>query len=119
MHQAAIESLPRRDRLVIGSALAVLVLAAWAYLFYLRHGMADMDMGDMPGMPGMSITMPDMHPWSWEEFAALVVMWVVMMVAMMMPAASPMILTFAMIHRRRRMEGRVSAPTVIFILGYL
>jgi predicted metal-binding membrane protein len=112
MSQATTDALARRERVVIASALAVLVVAAWAYLVHLRHDMADMDMA-------MSITMPDMHPWSWAEFASLVVMWVVMMVAMMLPAAAPMVLTFATLRRRRLAEGRPSVPTAIFVLGYL
>jgi predicted metal-binding membrane protein len=38
---------------------------------------------------------------------------------MMTPAAAPMILTFATIHRRRTAEGRPTVPTAIFVLGYL
>jgi predicted metal-binding membrane protein len=118
MSQAAFESLLRRDRLVVSVALGTLVVAAWAYLGYLAFAMSDMATSDMPGMPGMSITMPDMHPWSWMEFAAVLVMWAVMMVAMMAPAAAPMILTFAAIHRRRAAAGQPSVPTVMFVLGY-
>jgi hypothetical protein len=63
--------------------------------------------------------MPAMHAWSWVEVGALVIMWSVMMVAMMTPAAAPMILMFATIHRRRTAEGRPATPTAIFVLGYL
>lgn len=119
MTQAAIETLLRRDRVITLAALGGLLVAAWGYLLYLAYGMSDEAMSAMPGMPGMSITMPDMHPWSWIEFAALVVMWVVMMVAMMIPAAAPMILTFAAVHRRRADEGRPAVPTAIFVAGYL
>jgi predicted metal-binding membrane protein len=63
--------------------------------------------------------MPAMHAWSWVEVGALVIMWAVMMVAMMTPAAAPMILMFATIHRRRTAEGRPTTPTAIFVLGYL
>jgi predicted metal-binding membrane protein len=119
MSQVAIETLLRRDRTVSVAALSGLLVAAWSYLLYLGYGMSDPAMSDMPGMPGMSITMPDMHPWSWIEFGALVGMWAVMMVAMMIPAAAPMILTFAAVHRRRSEEGRPAVPTSIFLLGYL
>ncbi len=57
--------------------------------------------------------------WSWVEGGVLVVMWTVMMIAMMTPAAAPMILMFSAIHRRRTAEGRPAVPTAIFILGYL
>jgi predicted metal-binding membrane protein len=46
-------------------------------------------------------------------------MWAVMMVAMMTPAAAPMILVFASIHRRRTAEGRPAVPAALFVLGYL
>jgi predicted metal-binding membrane protein len=119
MTQAATETLVGRDRLITLAALCGLVVAAWAYLLYLAYGMSNADMSEMVGMPGMSITMPDMHAWSWVEFYALVVMWAVMMVAMMIPAAAPMILTFAAVHRRRTAEGRPAVPTSIFVLGYV
>jgi len=119
MSQAALEVLLRRDRIIVVAALSTLLVAAWIYLLYLACGMSDMAMSDMSAMPGMSITMPDMHPWSWIEFATLVVMWMVMMVAMMIPAAAPMILTFATVHRRRTDEGKPGVATAIFALGYL
>ncbi|HEY7521678.1 MAG TPA: DUF2182 domain-containing protein [Methylomirabilota bacterium] len=119
MSRTAFESVLRRDRLVVGVALATLLMVAWAYLVYLSLAMSDMSSGDMAGMPGMSITMPGMHPWRWTEFAALVVMWAVMMVAMMTPAAAPMILTFASVHRRRTAAGEPSVTTSLFLLGYL
>jgi predicted metal-binding membrane protein len=46
-------------------------------------------------------------------------MWAVMMVAMMVPAASPMILIFATINRRRAVLGTPAVPTMIFLAGYL
>jgi predicted metal-binding membrane protein len=89
--------------------LAVLVVAASLYLLHLASAMPD-----MPSMPGMAMTM---HAWNWVEIGALVVMWAVMMIAMMLPAAAPMILMFATIHRRRAAEGRTAVPTVIFVLA--
>ena len=119
MSEAALETLLRRDRVVVGTALAVLIVAAWLYLLHLASAMSDMAIPDMPTMPGMAMAMPAMHAWSWVEVGALVIMWAVMMVAMMTPAAAPMILMFATIHRRRTAEGRPATPTAIFVLGYL
>ena len=125
MNGAALETLLRRDRLVVGVALAALVVAAWLYLVHLARAMAGIampHMETMPGMaamPGMAMATPALHAWSWVEVGALVVMWAVMMVAMMMPAAAPMILMFATVHRRRAVDGRPVVPTGIFVLGYL
>jgi len=117
MSEAALETLLRRDRVVVGAALGVLVVVAWLYLLHLASAMSEVAMDDMQTMPGM--TMPAMHAWGWVEVGALVVMWAVMMVAMMTPAAGPMVLMFAAIHRRRAAEGRPAVPTAIFVLGYL
>jgi len=117
MSESALVVLVHRDRLIVASALAALIAAAWLYLLYLASAMSDMAMSDMAAMPGMP--MPAMHAWSWVEVAGLVVMWTVMMVAMMTPSASPMILVFAAIHRRRTEQRRATAPTALFVLGYL
>jgi predicted metal-binding membrane protein len=47
--------------------------------------------------------------------------WVVMMAAMMFPSISPTVVTYAVLHRRRR-ERRMLAPALavpIFVVGYL
>ena len=46
-------------------------------------------------------------------------MWWVMMAAMMLPSAAPMLLLFARIHRGERAGGRSYVPTGIFAAGYL
>jgi len=117
MSAAPLEALLRRDRVVVGVALAVLIGTAWLYLVHLALAMGGMATHDMPAMPGMA--MLAMQHWSWVEVGALVVMWAVMMVAMMTPAAAPMLLMFATVHRRRAVEGRPAVPTAIFLLGYL
>jgi predicted metal-binding membrane protein len=46
-------------------------------------------------------------------------MWSVMMAAMMLPSAAPMILLFASVERRRRARAAATAPTAAFVAGYL
>jgi predicted metal-binding membrane protein len=46
-------------------------------------------------------------------------MWWVMMVAMMLPGAAPMLLLFARINRKERIGDRPYVPTGIFAAGYL
>jgi predicted metal-binding membrane protein len=112
MSGATLDSLLRRDQVVVRAALVALVVASWAYLVYLASAMTNM--ADMANM-----AMPAVHAWSWVEIAALVVMWSVMMVAMMTPSAAPMIVMFAAIHRRRVAAGRPAVATAIFVVGYL
>ena len=45
--------------------------------------------------------------------------WVVMMVAMMFPAAAPMILTFHRIQASKRQRGEAFVATWVFVAGYM
>ena len=110
MTSAAFESLLRRDRAIVGAGLAGITLLAWIYLVQMARAMAPMDMG---------MAMPQMHPWSVAELAMLIIMWGIMMVAMMLPSAAPMILTFATVHRRRGEQRRPVVSTGVFVLGYV
>jgi predicted metal-binding membrane protein len=62
---------------------------------------------------------PDVNPWSAGTLVALFAMWSEMMIAMMLPSAAPMILTFAMINRKRHEQERPFVPTGIFVSGYV
>ena len=53
MSEAALETLLRRDRVIVGGALAALSVAAWLYLLHLASAMSAMAMPDMHhSMPG-------------------------------------------------------------------
>ena len=52
-------------------------------------------------------------------FAAAALMWVVMMIAVMLPSAMPMILTFSSVYKKQKEKGNSFVPTWIFVLGYL
>ncbi len=59
-------------------------------------------------------------PAVWTPGYAVVMfgMWWIMMVAMMLPSAAPMIMLFATINRRQRDTGQPYVATGIFALGY-
>jgi predicted metal-binding membrane protein len=46
-------------------------------------------------------------------------MWIIMMIGMMLPSATPMILMFAGVQKRRRELQRPYVSTTLFALGYL
>jgi predicted metal-binding membrane protein len=102
-----IEQLARRERLVVAGGLLLVTSMAW---WYLLTG-ARMDMG------AMDMRMP--VPWSAGYAMLVFIMWWVMMVAMMLPSAAPMILLFALVNRRNRAAGSPYVPTSIFASGYL
>lgn len=62
-----------------------------------------------------------MQPAVWTPSYAVLMffMWWVMMVAMMLPSASPMVLLFARIQRSQKEKGVPFVPTSIFTMGYL
>jgi predicted metal-binding membrane protein len=69
------------------------------------------------------MSMHGMHApaaWSAQYFAVILVMWVIMMAAMMLPSASPMILLHATMARRRYAHHLAAlAASGLFVLGYL
>jgi len=114
----AIESLARRDRLVVLASLAVLVILAWAYTVLMAlHGSEGDQHGEMAGMAGMA--MDAWKPWTATEAALMFVMWIVMMAAMMIPSAASMMLAFARISRERAPAPALLSSGTAFLLGYL
>jgi predicted metal-binding membrane protein len=113
MHNnTSLELMLRRDRMVVICGLAGVAALAWMYMFYLAWGMEHMDMG-------MEMVMPHMQVWGIVDSVLVFVMWAMMMVAMMVPSAAPMILMFATINRRRREQQDPFVSTGVFLLGYL
>jgi len=109
----SLERLVRRDRLA--AAVALGLVAALAWLDLARRAAEMRPAGrEMAGM-----AMPGMRGWSTAEAAGLFAMWTVMMVAMMLPSAAPMILLFGSVQRRRRERGTAAVPTAAFAAGYL
>jgi predicted metal-binding membrane protein len=98
------------------SVVAILLVAAvaWGYI------------ATLPPMSGQSADMPGMDmggglggaTWTWARASATFGMWSIMMVAMMLPAAAPIVL----LHRRTASQGRAEAtpapPTALLVLGY-
>lgn len=113
-----IEILLRRDVAITATCLLVLVLLSWWWLWQEATRMASMSgmtaMPDMPDMDAMTMMPPD--PWSGAYLVTAFLMWAIMMVAMMLPSASPMILLHARFARR---SGSKGADSLLFLLSYL
>jgi predicted metal-binding membrane protein len=105
----ALEQLLRRDRLVALISLVTASLLAWAYLLA-GAGMHSMSMPDMAMSVGAA--------WTSSHFVIMLAMWAIMMIAMMLPSAAPMILLFATIERRRTRADPFSAVAK-FTAAYL
>jgi predicted metal-binding membrane protein len=107
-----IEGLARRDRVVVLGGLLAMAGLAWLYLLLLASEMGGM--GD--GGADMALTL---RPWQTADALLMFLMWVVMMVAMMVPSAAPMILLFAAIARKSKDQGQPIASAAVFASGYL
>ncbi len=101
-----------RDHLLVTVGLAALVALAWVDLLR-RTGFFS------PMTVGHEMAMPQAAPWGLPDVAVTAAMWAVMMGAMMLPAAAPMLLLFATVNRKREAQGTPVIPTGIFLLGYL
>jgi predicted metal-binding membrane protein len=113
MSSGVVESVLRRDRIVVLSGLVVITALSWAYVTSLASGMQNMEMTTEMAMPQMQ------EAWGAADFALMFVMWAVMMIAMMTPSAAPMILMFTEINRRRQKQQVPYVPTSVFLMGYL
>lgn len=102
----------KQDRAIILSALAGISMLAWLYILYLAWGMKNVDMG-------VEMAMPQMQAWGSVDFVLTFVMWAVMMVAVMVPSAAPMVLMFATVNRSRREQKGHFVPTGLFLASYL
>ncbi len=106
-----IDQILRRDRLVVAGGLAFLAALAWGYIIHMSRTMSSA----MPA--GMAMPLPAES--SGPQLSWLVPMWIVMMVAMMIPSAAPMILLFAGVARQRKIRNVPTASAAVFTLGYL
>jgi predicted metal-binding membrane protein len=113
-----------RARLALLVSLVVLTAAAWIVTLQqsqampmpmgiaLRETMGSDDMGDK------AMTDVPTAGWSLAGGTAFVAIWTVMMAAMMLPAAAPLLLIFAAAQTGRSGRSAV-APTWLFAAGYL
>ena len=102
-----------KDKLLIGCGLAAVCGLAWTVMAWQAGAMMS------AGAGGGAVVNMARLPAALVDFVLIYLMWVVMMAAMMVPGASPMIAVFAAINRRRREEGSPHVRTAVFLLGYL
>ena len=116
---AMLRGLNRVELLSVG-AILLIALIAWGYIVTLPPmASSPADMSNMPGMDmGGASASAGMASWTWARALATLAMWSVMMVAMMLPAAAPIVL----LHRRTALQahaqGAPAPPTALLVLGY-
>src|ERR1700756_92757 len=114
-----LEAVLRRDRFVVIAALVAVIVVSWIWIVLgAGTGMSAVAMTQMAGMPDMD-TMMEWAVWTAGYAGLIFAMWWVMMVAMMVPGAAPMLLLFARVNRTQKVRDRPYVPTGFFAAGYL
>jgi predicted metal-binding membrane protein len=121
MNDSALETLLKHENAVVLAALLVLTLLAWLAL--LAGAGTGMSPAAMSGW-WLPMELPAAESWSWTPHYWLIAffMWAVMMVAMMLPSASPLVLLYARVMRHAERQGRnveAHASIAAFASGYL
>jgi predicted metal-binding membrane protein len=111
----ALAALVRGERLVVAAVLVALTILSWLYLALLADAMSAMRIGE--GSAYMWL-MP-MGQWGPIEFVLCFAMWALMMIAMMVPSAAPMLFAFHAIDRSRPGGGSAARRLPAFLAGYL
>ncbi len=116
---AAIESAVKRDRVIVLGALLTVMALSWAYV--LAGAGMNMSAFEMTRMTSRTGGMDMMMPAAWDIGYAgpMFVMWWVMMIAMMLPSAAPMVLLFAAMSCKQKEKGNPFVPTSLFASAYL
>ncbi len=100
----------RHDRAVVAVGLLLVLVLSWAYLLAGAGTLQEMSDMLMPMSAG---------PWTLRHAIIMLVMWAVMMAAMMLPGAAPMILLYATIARGHYTEGKPASMAGFFAGGYV
>jgi len=103
--------------MVLVAGLVVVLVMAWGWL--VAGAGTEMSAVEVTAMAGMDGWL--MRPAVWTPAYAVLIfaMWWVMMVAMMLPSAAPMLLLFARVNRKDKSAGAPLVPTALFAAGYL
>lgn len=106
---------PRVTGFIVVAGIAGLTALAWLDLWRLAGAMRH-DSG-----PGMStaMVMPGANPWSLPDLLAAGAMWSIMMIAMMLPSAMPVLPLVSDALRARRPAGANGIPAGLFAAGFL
>ena len=127
-NSTAVESLIQRDKVITIIAIAVLVGATLTYTV-LGVGMNMSAIQMTPGLGQSQMSMLNMSAmenmaatpavWSFNYSVLMFFMWWTMMIAMMLPSASPMILLYTALIRRTKKAKSIIRQVTSFICGYL
>lgn len=114
----AVEPVLKKDRVVILTALCAMFVASWAYLMSgAGMGHSPIDLTVMHSKFAAVLLKPVV--WTPVDALSVAVMWLVLTIAIVIPAAAPIVLLHATENRKRREPVNVSVFSGLFLSGYL
>ena len=118
---SSFERILKHDRVVVLSALIVVMMLAWIYTIAgVGMKMNALQMSSMPNLiTSDAPIMINYHSWDSMQFILMLAMWWLMMIAMMLPSATPTILLAAALNRRSQSGKAPYGKTAYFTVGYL
>ena len=98
------------DHAEVVTAIAIILAVSWALVAWMTLDVSH---------SVVKLMMPIDASWSSSTIAAVFVMWAMMMVAMMLPSAAPMVLTFDRISKQRSNNSTSRLDVLVFVAAYL
>lgn len=92
------------------TAIAIILAASWALVAWITLDVSH---------SVVKLMMPINASWSLSTIVAVFAMWAMMMVAMMLPSAAPMILSFDHISKQRSNNSTSHLDVLVFVAAYL
>jgi len=105
-----VESVLRHDRRIVAGGLATVTAVSWWWILAMSVDMY----GPMRGASAWAMT----SAWDLPHLVLLFAMWAVMMMAMMLPSATPMLMLYIAVVRRSD-QAAVARRTYALASGYL
>ena len=112
MKQSSFRHLIKREQYFFLVGIFFIVLISWIYLFNLGSSM------DYAKISDEMMTYQNIQ-WSIKDILSTAIMWIIMMIAMMLPSALPMIMIFSIYNKKQKSSGNDFVNTWIFVAGYV
>ena len=106
-----LETALQNDRKVMLVVLVLIPVASWTWIVLMARDMY----GSMRGASAWMMT----SVWNWPDILLLWAMWAVMMTAMMLPTAAPLLLLYANAARRQPESGNPAPRIYALAAGYV
>lgn len=115
-----VERLVRQDQRIVAFAAVLIALLAGIYTYFgVGMNMTALEMTRMAQPIGEPMSMGVQPVWTGKYVVLIFLMWWIMMIAMMIPSAAPMLLLYTALKRMGSEGDRAVPLSFLFLFGYL